>query len=72
MSPACIAEWSEFQPVTVSTLKDIVQKLKPTFFVNNMIPSCFLKQVIDCALSLEYLINKRLLDVWGKCGVYEV
>lgn len=46
-SRACIAEWSEFQPVTVSILKDIVQKLKPTFYVNNMIPSRLLKQVFD-------------------------
>lgn len=59
--PACIAEWGVFEPIALTVLKDIVQKLKPTFCANDMMPSRLLKLTFDSvALSITHLFNKSL------------
>lgn len=46
--------------INTAVLQAIIQKLKPTFCVNDMMPSHLLKQAFDCeSPSLMHLINIR-------------
>ncbi len=48
--------------INTSILQAIIQKLKPTFCVNDMMPSHLLKQAFDCVSpSLMHLINIRTI-----------
>ncbi len=44
--PWSSAKWSNFQPVTISACKDIIEHLRPTVCPYDVMPARFLKQVV--------------------------
>ncbi len=44
--PWSSAKWSNFQPVTISACKDIIEHLRPTVCPFDVMPARFLKQVV--------------------------
>lgn len=54
---------SEFEPISLSTLKDIVSKLKPTFAPQDIIPTPLLRQIIETVCTyIVSILNKRFIS----------
>lgn len=56
----CSSTWSVFKPINLHTLTKIVDYLKPTMCLQDVIPAHFLKQIIDT-------LGPGLLSVINKC-----